>query len=183
MRTEELAVAANDVGLAVLDPSDRKTTRIDVGPGGLPPPRARLAFWAAIASGARDVTLVPTAGDLAGVLSLGETAGIVTRNEQLFAPLRSRPRGVREIRGAPRPAIEIKLLESDETVVIVGLNYSASPTRVTIAFDADIPEAIWQNMETGTSVSFLMTEKGPELEHTFAPNDALVLMIRKKLRL
>jgi hypothetical protein len=54
--------------------------------------------------------------------------------------------------------------------------------KITINFTADIPEAIWQNLETSTSVNFVMGRSGPFLEHTFSPRDTLVLMIRKKLR-
>jgi hypothetical protein len=74
------------------------------------------------------------------------------------------------------------MLESPDTLMIIGLNYAASPRTATIRFSPDIPEAIWQNLETGAAVSVVMGPKGPFLEHTFAPRDALVLMIRKQLR-
>jgi hypothetical protein len=66
--------------------------------------------------------------------------------------------------------------------MIIGLNYSAALRKATISFSPEIPEAIWQNLETGTAVNFVMGSTGPVLEHTFGPRDALVLVIRKKLR-
>ena len=76
----------------------------------------------------------------------------------------------------------MRLLESAEALMIIGLNEAPAPRTVTIRFAADIPEAIWQNLETGTSVSFVMGKDGPFLEYTFGPRDALVLMIRKRRR-
>ena len=64
--------------------------------------------------------------------------------------------------------------------MIVGLNYAPAPRTVTVSFAPDIPEAIWQNLETGTAVSFVMGKTGPFLEYTFGPRDALVLVIRKR---
>ena len=53
---------------------------------------------------------------------------------------------------------------------------------MTLTFPADLPEAIWQNMEAGNAVNFVMGATGPYYQHTFSPHDALVLAIRKKLR-
>ena len=146
-------------------------------------PAARLAMWAAVARGDRVVTFASPDGSIRSLLPLGETAGVITRNEALFAPLRPRAGGVVSVTsdggGAP---VDVKLLESSDALLIVGLNYAPAPRRATIAFAPEIPEAIWQNLETGTAVNFVMGKDGPFLEHTFAPRDALVLMIRKKLR-
>jgi hypothetical protein len=141
-------------------------------------------MWAALARGDRLITFTGTDDPLSSaVLSLGETAGVVTRNQALFAPLRPRTGGVVDIAGADAAGrVEMRLLESNDAIVVVGLNYAAAPRKVTITFAPEIPEAIWQNLETGTAVSFVMGKSGPVLEHTFASRDALVLMIRKKLR-
>lgn len=156
---------------------------IRVGTGGRTPAEARLDFWAAIARGARRVMFIETAGGVGpAVLSLGETAGIVTRNQALFAPLRPRDGGVRGVAGGSGAPVDVRLLESREALMIVAVNYAPAPQRVTINFAADIPEAIWQNLETGTAVNFVMGPGGPILEHTFAPRDTLVLMIRRRLR-
>lgn len=156
--------------------------RIDVSPGTAPV--ARLAMWAELARGGRFVSFAGADHPLSpAVLSLGETAGVVTRNQALFTPLRPRPGGVVDIAGDETSArVEIQLLESTHALVIVGLNHAATPRTARITFSPDIPEAIWQNLETGTAVSFVMGKSGPVLEHTFAPRDALVLMIRKTLR-
>ena len=142
-----------------------------------------MDFWAAVARGAQAVAFLDVDGGAGpAVLSLGETIGIVTRNQSLFAPLRARKGGVRDVAGASGAPVDVRLLESADALVIVGINYSPSVQKVTINFDPDIPEAIWQNLETGTSVNFVMGRGGPFLEHTFSPRDTLVLMIRKKLR-
>ena len=164
----------------VADSPTVQASRIEVGASG---PAARVAFWAAVARGEKALSFISATGDLRAVLPLGETAGVVTRNPALFAPLQPREKGVLAVSSAGGGApIDVKLLESAQAILIVGLNYAPAPRTATITFAPDIPEAIWQNLETGTSVNFVMTEKGPVLEHVFAPRDALVLMIRKTLR-
>lgn len=153
--------------------------RIDVAGS---PPAARLAMWAAIARGERAVSFMSNDGSVRPLLPLGETAGVITRNQALFAPLRPRPGGVAAVAGGGGASIDVKLLESAQALMIIGLNYAPAPQTVTITFAPDIPEAIWQNLETGTAVNFVMGTSGPFLEYTFAPRDALVLMIRKTLR-
>lgn len=168
---------------AVLGVSTEPTRgRIDVRPGAAP--EARVAMWSLLARGERYVAFAGTDDRLSpAVLSLGETAGVVTRNQALFAPLRPRTGGVVDINGAEAGArVEVRMLESADALVIIGLNYTPAPRKVTITFAPDIPEAIWQNLETGTAVSFVMGKEGPFLEATFGARDALVLMIRKRLR-
>jgi hypothetical protein len=156
---------------------------IEVGPAAGSLARARLAFWSAIAGGAGDITFARSAGGIgADLFALGETAGVVTRNEALFVPLQPRTEGVREISGGGGAPVEVRLLESAQALMIIALNRAAVPRSVRIGFAPDIPEAIWQNLETGAAVNFVMEPKGPFLEHSFAPHDALVLMIRKTLR-
>jgi hypothetical protein len=161
---------------------DAAPRRITVRPGG--GPDGRLAMWEALARGERAIAFHGSDDPLGpAVLSLGETAGVVTRNESLFIPLRPRSDGVVGIAAAAGGApIEVRLLESAAALMIVGLNYSPAPRTATITFSPEIPEAIWQNLETGAAVNFVMGKRGPVLEHTFAPRDALVLMIRKKFR-
>jgi hypothetical protein len=163
----------------VADSPAVQASRIEVGRSA---PAARVAFWAALARGEQAPSFISGDGDLRAVLPLGETAGIVTRNPALFAPLKPREKGVVGVSAGGGAPIDVKLLESSQAIVIVGLNYAPAPRTATITFAPDIPEAIWQNLETGTSVNFVMTETGPVLEHVFAPRDALVLMIRKTLR-
>lgn len=160
-----------------------KATTIRVGRTARTPIEARVDFWAAIARGAQTVTFMDTEGGVGpSVLSLGETIGIVTRNPALFAPLRIRKGGIRDVSDGGGALVEVRLLESPDALVIVGINYSPNVQKVTINFTPEIPEAIWQNLETSTSVNFVMGRNGPFLEHTFSPRDTLVLMIRKKLR-
>jgi hypothetical protein len=156
---------------------------ITVAPDGSDAARARLAFWSAIARGADMVLFRGASGGTSGaLLALGETAGVVTRNQALFASLEPRSRGVREVSGGSGPSVEVRLLQAADVVMVIGLNRAPAPRTVRIAFEPDIPEAIWQNLETGAAVNFVMTKTGPVLEHTFAAHDALVLMTRTKLR-
>lgn len=163
----------------VADSEDVQASRIEVAASA---PAARVAFWAALARGGTSLSFISADGDLRRVLPLGETAGIVTRNPALFAPLKPRETGVASVSSGGGAPIEVKLMESSQAILIVGVNYAAAARTATINFAPDIPEAIWQNLETGTSVNFVMTAKGPVLEHVFGPRDALVLMIRKTLR-
>ncbi len=78
--------------------------------------------------------------------------------------------------------VEIRLLESAAALMIIGVNRANAPRKVMLAFTPEIPEAIWQNLETGAMVNFVMQKEGPTFEYSFGPNDALVLMIGKKLR-
>ena len=156
---------------------------IKVGRNARTPIEARMDFWAAVSRGAQRVTFLDADGGAGpSVLSLGETIGIVTRNQALFVPLRPRAGGIREVVGANGAPVDVKLLESPDALLIVAVNFSPSVQKVTINFTPEIPEAIWQNLETTTSVNFVMGRGGPFLEHTFTPRDTLVLMIRKKLR-
>ena len=159
---------------------ERPPAKITVKPGAAPD--ARLTMWSHVARGARAIAFAGSETPLSpDVFALGETAGVITRNEVLVGPLRPRDNGVTRISGGEGgPGVEVRLLESSEALMIVGLNYTPAPRNVTISFSPDIPEAMWQNLETGTAVSFVMGTSGPYLEYTFGPRDALVLMIRKR---
>jgi Beta-galactosidase len=85
------------------------------------------------------------------------------------------------IEGASGP-VETRFLESSDVFLLVGLNYADAPQRVTLTFTPDTQEAIWQNMETGAAINFVAGPEGPTYTYTFAPRDALVLMIRKSVR-
>ena len=173
-------LSLNSAVARVVPHAETDNARIDVRDS---LPAARLAMWAAITRGARAVTFAAPDGATRPLVPLGETAGVITRNEALFAPLRPREGGVASVSSDGGGAsVAVKLLESADALLIIGLNYAPAPRRATIAFTLEIPEAIWQNLETGTAVNFVMGKNGPVLEHTFAPRDALVLMIRKKLR-
>jgi hypothetical protein len=181
--SRRLRLSANVMSVAPAESANETPRSIRVGKGARTAVDARLEFWAAIAQGVRRVMFVDTEGGGGPAsLSLGETAGIVTRNQALFAPLRPREGGVRGVAGASGAPVDVKLLESPDALMIIALNYAPAPQKVTIDFTADIPEAIWQNLETGASVNFVIGRNGPFLEHVFAPRDTLVLMIRKTLR-
>lgn len=165
----------------VRDGPDRDPIR--VGPGAVSLTQARLSFWEAISRRQFEIAFAATSGGFtADLLPVGETVGVVTRNEALFAPLQPRAAGVTGITGAGGAPIEVRLLESAQALMIIAVNRAASTRTARIQFAQDIPEAIWQNLETGAAVNFVMGESGPYLEHSFAAHDALVLMIRKTLR-
>lgn len=173
-------------GVLAVDPRAATSTsastpaRIPVAPGAAV--EARLALWEAVARGVRHIAFAPARGTLVSALALGETAGVLTRNEALFGSLRPRAGGVTAIEGDGAPGVAVHLLESSQALMIIGLNRGPQPRAVRIRFAAGIPEAIWQNLETGTAMAFVMGSAGPTLEYTFGPRDALVLVIRKTLR-
>jgi hypothetical protein len=78
--------------------------------------------------------------------------------------------------------VEARLLESASALLLIAINHDDRPQKVTMTFPADTPEAIWQNMETGTSVDFVAGPEGPTCTHAFGARDVLVLMIKKDLR-
>jgi beta-galactosidase len=85
------------------------------------------------------------------------------------------------IDGAPG-LVESRFLESSGAIVLIALNHADSPQKVTFAFAPSIPEAIWQNMETGSQVNFVQGPNGPTYTHTFAARDAMVLVRGKRLQ-
>jgi beta-lactamase class A len=155
--------------------------RIQVGSGPNAFAQARLRMWTAIAQGQRSVTFDDGAnGRSAAARALGELAGVITRNQSLFGPLRPREGAAQAVvQGAG--GVGVRILESTEAIVIVAFNSTAEVQKVTLRFPPDIPEAIWQNIEEGVSVNFVMDKDGPFHTHTFAPHDVLVLTIRKML--
>jgi beta-galactosidase GanA len=78
--------------------------------------------------------------------------------------------------------VEARLLESSDAILIIAINHGETAQRVTFSFGPDIPEAIWQNMETGAAVNFVQGAAGPTYAHTFAPRDVMVLVRGKRLR-
>jgi beta-galactosidase GanA len=78
--------------------------------------------------------------------------------------------------------VEARFLESSDALLLIAINHAETPQKVTLTFTHEIPEAIWQNMETGVSVHFLAGPDGPTYTHAFAARDVLVLMIKKALR-
>lgn len=79
-------------------------------------------------------------------------------------------------------SVEARFLESADALVLVAINHADTPQKVTFTFAPDMPEAVWQNMETGAAVNFVAGPDGPTYARAFAPRDVLVLMIRKRLR-
>ncbi|HXG55996.1 MAG TPA: beta-galactosidase [Vicinamibacterales bacterium] len=153
-------------------------------PGAVSPRLARLRLWTAIAHGTQSVGFVGDGHLLTrALLAVGETAGVVTRNQALFGPLRpiDPATGHVTVTGA-NGRVEVRILESPDALVIVGLNQSDRVQKVTMTFSPGIPEATWQNIEDGVGVNVVAGNVGPWFAHTFAPHDALVLTIRKKLR-
>ena len=67
-------------------------------------------------------------------------------------------------------------------VVLIAINPTAASRTLDIAFPRDIPEAIWRNMTSGASVSFVMGADGPTYKRSLAPYEVLVLAIDRGLR-
>jgi beta-galactosidase len=78
--------------------------------------------------------------------------------------------------------VEARFLESSDAIVLIAINHGDAAERVTFRFGPDVPEAIWQNMETGAAVNFVQGAEGPTYAHTFAARDVMVLVRGKRLR-
>ena len=78
--------------------------------------------------------------------------------------------------------VESRFLESSSAILFIALNHSDSAQKVTFNFAPSVPEAIWQNMETGSQVSFVQGPNGPTYTQTFGPRDAVVLVRGKRLQ-
>ena len=78
--------------------------------------------------------------------------------------------------------VETRFLQSADTLVLIGLNHAEMPQSVTFTFAPGTPEAIWQNIETGASVNFVQGPAGLSYRHGFRARDAMVLVIRTRLR-
>jgi beta-galactosidase GanA len=85
------------------------------------------------------------------------------------------------IDGAPG-LVEARFLESSDAIVLIAINHADVAQQVTFSFGPDVPEAIWQNMETGVAVNFVQGPSGPTYARTFAPRDVMVLVRGKRLR-
>ncbi|MEN3337147.1 MAG: beta-galactosidase [Acidobacteriota bacterium] len=78
--------------------------------------------------------------------------------------------------------VDARFIESADAIMLVALNYGAAPQKVTFAFAPDVPEAIWQNMETGAAVNFRQSADGPTYTRTLDARDVMVLVRGKRLR-
>jgi hypothetical protein len=142
----------------------------------------RLLAWQSVANGARAVIFsdwTALKDNAATRRAASDFADNLTRNAALYVPLlpRTGPPLVRVERGR---GVTATFLESADALVLIATNPSGSEQRATFTFAPEIPEAIWQNMESGAAVNFVVSGEGPYYERTFPPKDVLVLMIRKK---
>ncbi|MGH9310781.1 MAG: hypothetical protein ACRD1U_15500 [Vicinamibacterales bacterium] len=139
--------------------------------------------WSALARGARGVLFddwAALARNTAALAAAAEFTEAVTRNAALYAPLRPR---TADLRTAAAPeTVEVRLLESAAAIVIIAINHTPARQSLDVGFPRDIPEAIWRNMVTGASVSFVMGADGPAYKRSLAPHEVLVLAINKTLR-
>jgi hypothetical protein len=78
--------------------------------------------------------------------------------------------------------VEARFLESADAMLLVAMNHGSTPRKVTFTFGPDVPEAIWQNMESGAAVNFVQGAEGPTYTRTLAGRDVLVLVRGKRLR-
>jgi hypothetical protein len=139
--------------------------------------------WSALARGARGILFddwTALAGNSGALAAVAEFAEAVTRNAALYAPLRPRAADLRT--AAPPEVIEVRLLESAAAIVLVAINHTPASQLLDVGFPRDIPEAIWRNMVTGASVSFVMGAEGPAYKRSLGPHEVLVLAIDKGLR-
>ena len=147
----------------------------------------RERAWTLLANGARGILfddwqrLQKNDGALIEAAAFAES---LTRNGALYAPLRRvEATGDRRVTiDGAGSGVEAQWLESDEALVLIAINHAAEPREVTVRFQPAVPEAIWQNMLTGSAVNFVAGPEGPFYERTFAAREVLVLMILKRLK-
>jgi hypothetical protein len=147
--------------------------------------KLRLYAWQAVATGARGVvfdSLDALARDGNALDAASNFADNVTRNAALFAPLRPRKSQTDVVVDPPTAAVVPYVLESSVAIVLIVCNQADETHRVMLKFSSNIPEAIWQNMETGAAVNFVASPDGPIYLRTFTPFDLVVLMIRKQFK-
>jgi len=171
-RNSSMTIPASDVGLI---PINERTDAESI----------REAAWTRLATGARAVifddwkALQNNDGALAEAAAFAEA---LARNPVLYAPLRhvdaSGDRAFTLDGG--QNTVEAHWLESPDALLLIAVNHAAEPREVTLTFAPAIPEAIWQNMLTGSAVNFVAGATGPVYKRTFAAHDVLVLMIRKR---
>lgn len=145
--------------------------------------RLRRDAWVAIGRGLRGVIFddwVALRANAPALRAASDFADLITRNVALFAPLSA---SAREVRIAPAsPDFFARFIESRVAMVLVAANLSGAEQRVEMTFAPDMPEAIWQNMESGGGVNFVAGPDGPTYTRTFPPDDVIVLMIRKQYK-
>jgi len=145
----------------------------------------REAAWTRLAAGARAVifdnwrALQKNDGALAEAAAFAET---LARNPALYVPLHPvESTGDRALTiDGGQGDVEAHWLESPDALLLIAVNHATGPRDVTLTFVPAIPEAIWQNMLTGSAVNFVAGPKGPVYTRTFPPHDVLLLMIRKR---
>jgi hypothetical protein len=171
-RDSSITIPASDIGLVPIhDRTDAEAIR--------------EAAWTSLATGARAVifddwkTLQTNDGALAEAAAFAET---LARNPVLYAPLRRvDPSGDRAFTiDGGQNNVEAHWLESPDALLLIAVNHASEPRDVTITFAPAIPEAIWQNMLTGSAVNFVAGATGPVYKRAFAAHEVLVLMIRKR---
>lgn len=162
--------------------SDRDSIRLPPPGNSVSKSSGRFQLWELIARGNRRVGIIDALGvRSAAMRDVGEAAGVITRNQDLFGPLQPRTQN-NIVTVDPARTIVTYILESRDAIVIIALNPSERQRRATLTFPPDVPEAIWQDMINGNAVNFVMGPNGPVYEHRFEGYETLVLAIRKKLR-
>ena len=143
--------------------------------GAVPEPDRRFTAWMAISRGAQGLIFEDPPRDAGFIRTIAS-------NPALFTQVRPRLSRAPETRIDGGANIDVRFLESPTVQMIVALNHAERAQRVTMTFPPETQEAIWLNMETGTSVHFVAGPLGPLYQYWFRPKDALVLMIRKDIR-
>jgi hypothetical protein len=180
MRVERLGTAAPGATPVPVSAAGLEFLRVA---DGTTPERLRREAWVAIGRGLRGVIFDDWSALRANAPALraaSDFADLITRNVALFAPLGASSREVRI--DAASPDVFARFIESREAMVLVAANLSGAEQRVKMTFAPDMPEAIWQNMESGGGVNFVAGPDGPTYTRTFPPDDVVVLMIRKQYK-
>jgi hypothetical protein len=156
---------------------------VDGGEGSVSVRKARKLLWSALTDGVSRFGVMDRSTPASqSVLTLGGVAGVIARNAALFAPLKPRRLTAGDVTIDGEGPVTVSVLESMQALVIVAFNHATAVRKMRITFAPGFPEAIWQNMEEGTTVNLVAGPRGPFLDYTFAPEDVLVLAIAKRWR-
>jgi hypothetical protein len=163
--------------------------RVDLSVSSLAPAEIGLVVWRAIAHGARTISLDADARDAAGIWSQSGAINVwvepalavadqITRQAALIDSMRAVPAIVFDEQ--PTTGLDIVLLETPRSWVVVTTNRSSSRGAARVHLPADVPPAEWMNLMTSKVLAMIAKPDGPRWTCDLAPGQVQVLVIDKR---